>query len=479
MPPRRSTGSTSAPKRERSTSSSSLSDIPATKPKSTSKAKGKSNGDDSKVSVKPRTALADDAKAGDDDPAEVEPPKKKARVAKAKVWPPPELSPDIHPPRNGYPIFKLPTTTSAKNGALPPSTKEDRPMLLGAHVSIAGGPAGALLRAGVAGANGLALFMKSQRQWKSNPFEPEAIEKFRNLMKSKEDGGLGYPPESILVHGSYLINLGNPDEAKWNNSYECFKDDIYRCHQLGIKLYNWHPGSTVGACTKEESFALIAKAINRVHKEVPEVITVIENMANAGSNIVGTAFSELAAIIALVEDKSRVRVCLDTCHLFAAGSDLRTPEAYADTMKRFDEEVGNGYLGGMHLNDSKADLAGNKDLHENIGLGKIGLTGFRCIMRDPLMSGIPLVLETPAPEKALEVGDLAIWMREIKLLYEIQGIDDEQWEVKKDEIEARWRQERDSINPPKDKGPGPKAKAKSAPKGKKKAKKDESDEDDE
>ncbi|WWC68894.1 uncharacterized protein I206_102830 [Kwoniella pini CBS 10737] len=471
--PRRSTASTTAPKRERSTSSS-LSDAPPPKPKASTKAKTKTNGTDKKV--KPKTALADDAKAGDDDPTviEDEPPKKKTKTAKAKVWPPPELSPENHPPRNGYPIFELPSTSASPNGALPPHTTEKRPMLLGAHTSIAGGPAGALLRAGKAGANGLALFTKSQRKWASNPYEPEAIERFRDLMKPKEQGGLGYPPESILVHGSYLINLGNPDETKWNTSYECFKDDVYRCHQLGIKLYNWHPGSTVGACTKEESFASIAKAINRVHKEVPEVVTVIENMANAGSNIVGTAFSELASIIALVEDKSRVRVCLDTCHLFASGYDLRTEETYAETMKKFDEEVGNGYLGGMHLNDSKADLAGNKDLHENIGLGKIGLTGFRCIMRDPLMSGIPLVLETPAPEKALETGDFAIWMREIKLLYEIQGIEDEEWSNKKDEIEQRWRKERDSINPPKEKGP---PKSKTAPKGKKKSKKDDSEED--
>ncbi|WWC87604.1 uncharacterized protein L201_002494 [Kwoniella dendrophila CBS 6074] len=474
MPPRRSTASKAAPKRERTTSSP-LSDVPVTKPKPSSKAKGKANGSETKVAVKPKTALADDVKAGDEKLTE-EPPKKKAKVAKGKQWPPAELSPDLHPPRNGYPIFELPESSSAKNGALTPTTKENRPMLLGAHVSIAGGPATALLRAGMAGANGLAMFTKSQRQWKSNPFEHEAIERFRDLMKSKEEGGLGYPPESILVHGSYLINLGNPDENKWNTSYDCFKDDIYRCHQLGIKLYNWHPGSTVGACTKEESFALIAKAINRVHKEVPEVVTVIENMANAGSNIVGTAFPELTAIIAQVEDKSRVRVCLDTCHLFAAGYDLRTPEAYAETMKKFDEEVGNGYLGGIHLNDSKADLAGNKDLHENIGLGKIGLTGFRCLMRDPVMSGIPIVLETPAPEKALEVGDLAIWMREIKLLYEIQGINDQDWETKKDEIEERWRKERDSINPPKEKGP--KGKAKPAPKGKKKGKKEDSEEED-
>ncbi|OCF43410.1 AP endonuclease 1 [Kwoniella heveanensis CBS 569] len=515
MPPRQMRPRTSVTsKRERSTSSSSSSDLsdvsappspPAAKPKTTkakpaSKVQAKTTSTNTKTS-KVKTAVADDAITGDISPAEANGPlAKKPRVAKGKAWPPPEIAPELHPARCGHPVYCFPSTTSVAgsevgNGGLPSLSKNlKQPMLLGAHVSIAGGPATALLRAGMAGANGLAMFTKSQRQWKSNPYEDEAIQRFRDLMKSKDEGGLGYGPESILVHGSYLINLGNPDPEKWKTSYECFKDDIYRCHQLGIKLYNWHPGSTVGACTKEESFTSIAKAINMVHKEVPEVICVIENMAsaplliqaNAGSNIVGTAFRELAAIIAQVEDKSRVRVCLDTCHLFAAGYDLRTQEAYKETMKKFEEEVGNGYLGGIHLNDSKADLGGNKDLHENIGLGKIGLTGFRCLMRDPLMAGIPLVLETPAPEKALEVGDLAIWQREIKLLYEIQGIEDEEWEKRKGEIEERWRKERDSINPPKEKGPKGKGatakggKAKPAAKGKgKKGKKAEETSDEE
>ncbi|WVF67057.1 hypothetical protein IAT40_001801 [Kwoniella sp. CBS 6097] len=498
MPPRqRQPRASVASKRERSTSSSDLSSVssPPAKPKSATRVKpssSKAKTPTSSTTSKVKTAVADDAITAEIEDTPAAPPAKKPRVAKGKAWPPPEIAPDLHPARCGHPIYSFPSTTSAAgsdtgNGGLPSSSNVARqPMLLGAHVSIGGGPATALLRAGMAGANGLAMFTKSQRQWKSNPYEDEAIQRFKDLMKSKEDGGLGYGPESILVHGSYLINLGNPDPVKWNTSYECFKDDIYRCHQLGIKLYNWHPGSTVGACTKEESFASIAKAINMVHKEVPEVICVIENMANAGSNIVGTAFPELAAIISQVDDKSRVRVCLDTCHLFAAGYDLRTPEAYKETMKKFEEEVGNEYLGGIHLNDSKADLGGNKDLHENIGLGKIGLTGFRCLMRDPLMAGIPLVLETPAPEKALEVGDLAIWMREIKLLYEIQGIEDVEWEKRKDEIEERWRKERDSINPPKEKGPkgkvGAKATAKAKPtakgKGKKGKKEETSEEED-
>nr|XP_031859317.1 uncharacterized protein CI109_005346 [Kwoniella shandongensis]KAA5526389.1 hypothetical protein CI109_005346 [Kwoniella shandongensis] len=484
MAPRRSTGS----KRELSPSTS-LSDAPPLESPTTENKKVKVVTTKTKrvtkvkveVKVDPAAATTAAASAAEESAG---PPAKKPRIAKAKIWPPADLDPSLHPPRQGHnPIFQLPTSTSAPNGGIASSSTSlsVRPMLLGAHMSAAGGPATALLRAGLAGANGLALFTKSQRQWKSNPYEAETIERFRDLMKSKEDGGLGYSSDSILVHGSYLINLGNPDPVKWATSYECFKDDIYRCYQLGVKLYNWHPGSTVGACTKEESFALIAKAINQVHIDVPEVICVIENMANAGSNIVGTAFSDIKSIISQVEDKSRVRVCIDTCHLFAAGYDIRTPEQYRETMRKFDEEVGNGFLGGMHLNDSKADLGANKDLHENIGLGKIGLTAFRSIMRDPLMSGIPLVLETPAPDAPIPSDQIAIWQKEIAMLYEIQAIDDVEWETKKVEIEARWRAERDRINPPKEKGPKGKAAAKTKPKPKakgKKGKKEESSEED-
>ncbi|ODN77018.1 hypothetical protein L202_05564 [Cryptococcus amylolentus CBS 6039] len=421
----------------------------------------------------PKRERSSSSSLSDAPPSPKPAPAKKPRVAKGKVWPPADIEPSLHPARHGHPVFQLPALTTAPNGGIAPPSDRPQPMLLGAHVSSAGGVGTALLRAGLAGANGLAFFVKSQRQWKSKPYEDEVVDKFRDLMKSKEEGGMGYGPESILVHGSYLINLGNPDQAKWETSYECFRDDIARCHQLGVKLYNWHPGSTVGACTKEESFASIAKAINQVHKDVPEVITVIENMANAGSNIVGTAWSDLASMIALVEDKSRVRVCIDTCHTFAAGYDLRTEEAYKKTMKEFDEVVGNKYLAGVHLNDSKADLGANKDLHENIGLGKIGLTAFRLLMRDPLMAGIPIVLETPAPDGPTPSDHVSIWSKEIAMLYEIQAIPDDEWDTKKVEIEARWRKERDAINPPKEK-------KKPAPKGKaKKGKKAESEEDEE
>jgi AP endonuclease-1 len=163
----------------------------------------------------------------------------KAARGKGKAWPPPELDPSDNPPRAGHPIFALPPLSTTPNGAVSSTSSSPRPHLLGAHTSIAGGPATALYRSAKAGANGLAMFVKSQRQWKSNPYEQEAIDRFRTAMKSVEDGGLGYGPEAILVHGSYLINLGNPDQAKWNTSYACFKDDLQRCHQLGVKLYNW------------------------------------------------------------------------------------------------------------------------------------------------------------------------------------------------------------------------------------------------
>ncbi|TXT05647.1 uncharacterized protein COLE_06967 [Cutaneotrichosporon oleaginosum] len=389
-----------------------------------------------------------------------------------------------YPARLGLPVFvsasAAPLVTppgafapQVNGGLLSAVDAAARPLLIGAHVSMAGGPATALLRSAKLGANGLALFVKGHRTWKSKPMEEEAIEKFREIIKPEAEGGMGYGPESILVHGNYLINLGTDRRSKRNVAYECFRDDLERCHKLGIKLYNWHPGSTVGACSKEESFALVAKAINRVHKEVPEVITVIENMANAGSNILGTAFADLASMIALVEDKSRVRVCLDTCHTFAAGYDLRTPETYAATMDDFDKIVGFQYLAGIHLNDSKAPLGGNRDLHENIGLGEIGLTGFRELVRDPRMAGIPMVLETPSGPEDGVMSE--IWAKEVALFYEIQGVSDGEWESKKVEIETRWRKERDAISPPKAK---PAKKTPSKAKGRSKKKESESEAED-
>ncbi|KAG5637637.1 hypothetical protein H0H81_003862 [Sphagnurus paluster] len=233
---------------------------------------------------------------------------------------------------------------------------------VGAHVSAAGGVENAILNAAKIGGNAFALFLKSQRKWTSPPLTAESISSFKARMEQYE-----YPSSLVLPHGSYLINLGNIDVAKREKSYECFLDDLKRCEQLGLTLYNFHPGSTVGATTTEKSISLIAECINRAHKETEMVTAVLENMAGAG-NVVGGDFAHLAAIIAQVEDKTRVGVCLDTCHMFAAGYDIRKKEDWDATLKKFDDQIGLSYLRGMHLNDSKTPHNSKKDRHESIGL---------------------------------------------------------------------------------------------------------------
>ncbi|EJD35058.1 AP endonuclease [Auricularia subglabra TFB-10046 SS5] len=280
---------------------------------------------------------------------------------------------------------------------------------VGAHVSAAGGVENAVLNAARIGAGAFALFLKSQRKWVSPPLQQANADAFTAAMKAH-----GYAPEHVLPHGSYLLNLGNADKAKREQSYGCFLDDLKRCEQLGLLLYNFHPGSTVGACTVAEACGTIAASLNRAHKETARVVTVLENMAGQG-NVVGSRFEDLRDIIALVEDKSRVGVCLDTCHMFAAGYDIRTAEAYEKTMAEFDAVVGRQYLRGMHLNDSKGDLACKKDRHENIGLGKLGLRAFAHVMRDARARGVPLVLETPNED------DPGVWAVELGVLHELVG----------------------------------------------------------
>ncbi|KAF9476426.1 AP endonuclease [Pholiota conissans] len=281
----------------------------------------------------------------------------------------------------------------------------DSQWLVGAHVSAAKGVENAIINAASIGANAFALFLKSQRKWTSPPLTDTSIAEFKKRMKEYR-----YTSKMVLPHGSYLINLGNPDADKREKSYTCFVDDLKRCQELGLELYNFHPGSTVGQATTKESLAFIAECINRAHKETEGVTAVLENMAGAG-NIIGSDFSHLAGIIELVEDKSRVGVCIDTCHTFAAGYDIRTKEGWNNTMKAFDEMIGLKYLRGMHLNDSKTDYNSKKDRHENIGLGYLGLPAFNHILSDPRTQGIPLILETPSFEQPAEV-----WGKEIEVL---------------------------------------------------------------
>lgn len=259
---------------------------------------------------------------------------------------------------------------------------------IGAHVSAAGGVDQAPLRAREIGANAFALFTKNQRQWVAKPLEEKTINAFKANCKL-----LGFGPEHVLPHDSYLINLGAPEEEKLEKSRAAFIDEMERCHQLGLTLLNFHPGSHLKKISEKECLARIAESINLAHQAVPEVIAVIENTAGQGTNL-GWRFEHLAEIIAQVEDKSRVGVCVDTCHTFAAGYDLRTFDACDATFAEFDRIVGMQYLKAMHINDSKIELGGKVDRHHALGKGEIGWDCFEYISKDPRFDHIPLILET-------------------------------------------------------------------------------------
>lgn len=269
------------------------------------------------------------------------------------------------------------------------TTDVGRPLYLGAHVSMAGGLENAVYNATSIGANCFGLFLRSQRQWKSKPLEEAMVLSFKTACEEH-----GFPSESILPHGSYLLNLGSPDEETLAKSRDSFVDEMSRCQRLGISLYNFHPGSTCGKIPVEESLKRIASGINLALSRTEGVTAVIENMCCQGSTV-GGKFEELRGIIDMVEDKSRVGVCLDTCHAFAAGNDLRTKEGYEKMMSDFDEKVGLEFLRAIHLNDSVGKIGCHLDRHENIGKGKIGLNAFRCLVNDPRLRGIPMILETP------------------------------------------------------------------------------------
>ncbi|KAF9070827.1 xylose isomerase-like protein [Rhodocollybia butyracea] len=286
----------------------------------------------------------------------------------------------------------------------------ESPWKVGAHVSAAGGVENAVLNASKIGANAFALFVKSQRKWTSPPLTELNISSFKSRMKE-----LSYNPKYVLPHGSYLINLGNPDNEKREKSYQCFLDDLKRCDALGLELYNFHPGSTLGIVEPSVSMTHIADCINRSHRDTPgsKVVVVLENMAGSG-NIIGSDFAQLGEIIRQVEEKSRVGVCLDTCHMFAAGYDIRSKEGWNSTVKSFDTHVGLKYLRGMHLNDSKTECGSKKDRHDNIGVGHISIQAFAHILADPRMQDIPLILETPSHEETSKNWN--VWAKEIEVL---------------------------------------------------------------
>ncbi|PUE01417.1 MAG: deoxyribonuclease IV [Candidatus Sedimenticola endophacoides] len=276
---------------------------------------------------------------------------------------------------------------------------------IGAHVSAGGGVENAPLNAQAIGANAFALFTKNQRQWKAKPLSAESIAAFRENLDR-----VGIAPRHVLPHDSYLINLGHPEPEALAKSRDAFLDEMHRCQQLGLRLLNFHPGSHLKKISEEQSLALVAESINLALEQSEGVCAVIENTAGQGSNL-GYRFEHLAAIIEQVTDKSRVGVCLDTCHTFVAGYDLRTPEACRETFAEFERIVGFDYLRGMHLNDSKPELGARVDRHHSLGMGCIGWGAFEYIMNDPRFDEIPMVLETI---------DDTLWAQEIEQLYALQ-----------------------------------------------------------
>ena len=275
---------------------------------------------------------------------------------------------------------------------------------IGAHVSISGGVENAPLNARAIGARAFAMFTKNQRQWAAPPISEESAVAFRENCRK-----FGFTAEQILPHDTYLSNLGQPDPEKRAKSLAAFKDEMARCHQLGLVKLNFHPGSHLNLVPVEEELRLIADSVREAIDSVPDVVAVYENTAGQGSNV-GNRFEELATMLELTGRPDRVGVCLDTCHTYAAGYDLATEEGYERTFAEFDRLIGFEYLKGMHLNDSKSKLAGRLDRHDSIGKGALGWETFRRLMRDPRFDGIPLILETP---------DDSIWAEEIAALQQI------------------------------------------------------------
>lgn len=275
---------------------------------------------------------------------------------------------------------------------------------IGAHVSTQNGVGQAPINAEAIGAKAFALFTRNPSRWTSKPLTPPDIAQFKELCAQ-----FGYSPEVILPHDSYLINLGSPDPEKLEKSRVAFLDELQRCEQLGLKLLNFHPGSHLNLIETEKCLDLIAESINLALDRTEGVKTVIENTAGQGSNL-GWQFSHIARIIDGINDKSRVGVCVDTCHTFAAGYDLSTKDGYESTWEEFDSLIGLKYLAGIHLNDSKRERGSHIDRHAPLGEGTLGKDFFSMLMNDPRVDNMPIILETP---------DESRWAEEIRWLYSL------------------------------------------------------------
>jgi deoxyribonuclease IV len=275
---------------------------------------------------------------------------------------------------------------------------------IGAHVSASGGVENAPVNAHSIGAKAFALFTKNQRQWFSNPLSKASIKAFRENCEKYD-----YNPFQILPHDSYLINLGHPEKESLEKSRASFLDEMQRCEQLGLDRLNFHPGSHLNSISEEECLSRIAESINIVLDKTKGVTAVIENTAGQGTNM-GHKFEQIRFIIDKVDDKSRVGICIDTCHAYTSGYNIKSPGGYIETFNLFDKIIGFKYLRGMHLNDSKKELSTRVDRHDNIGKGFLGEDVFRILMNDGRLDNMPLILETP---------DESLWEAEIRNLYSL------------------------------------------------------------
>lgn len=275
---------------------------------------------------------------------------------------------------------------------------------IGAHVSSSGGVENAVKAAVEIGATAFALFTRNQKAWVSKPLTETNIDSFKKALEAS-----GINPAHVLPHDSYLINLGSPDAEGLEKSRAAFLDEMQRAEQLGLSLVNFHPGSHLKAISPEECLDRIAESINLALSQTSKAVAVIENTAGQGSNL-GHTWEQIARIIAGVNDKSRVGVCIDTCHTLAAGYDLTTEKGYNETFDSFGQVVGFNYLKAIHLNDSKRECGSRVDRHENLGLGAIGMEFFPRFMHDTRFDDMPIVLETPDESKWAEEIN---WLRSL------------------------------------------------------------------
>lgn len=275
---------------------------------------------------------------------------------------------------------------------------------IGAHVSAEGGVQNTPLVAHNIGAKAFALFTGSSNRWVSKDITPDIAAQFKDNCSK-----YGFSPDYILPHDNFLINLGSPDSKKLVLSRKSFLDEMRRCEQLGLRMLNFHPGSHVNLMDEDACLALIAEGINITLDKTSGVTAVLESTAGQGSNL-GWRFEHLAAIIDKVEDKSRIGVCVDTCHTHSAGYDLASEDGYKKTWDKFDNIIGREYLRAIHLNDNKRQLGSRIDRHEEIGKGTLGIEFFKRFVNDPRFNNMPVILETP---------NMEIWHEEIDLLYSL------------------------------------------------------------